>query len=368
MARVFAILLIVHGLIHLLGFAKAFRFAELPQLTQPISPLFGLVWLAASLLFIATALSLFVWPRWWWALGLVAVCVSTLAISQSWTDARVGAIANLVVLVGMVFGFLVQGPFSLRAAYDQDVEDGLARPAATHPINEADLAGLPPPVQRYLRRAGVVGQPRVGHLRARMHGRIRSGPDARWMPFSAEQYNFFDGEPARLFYMTASMSGIPFQGFHRYVGRSASMQVKVAGIAPVVDASGAEMTKAETVTLLNDMCIMAPATLIDSRIEWESLDDRTVGATLANAGQSVRAELEFNDAGELTNFWSDDRQKSSPDGASMTPARWSTPIGGYRLFGPFRLASRGAGLWHESGRDYPYIELQLDEISYAKAR
>lgn len=368
MARVFAVLLIVHGLIHLLGFAKAFRWAALQQLTQPISPLFGLLWLAASVLFIATALALFLWPRWWWGLGLAAVCASMLAISQSWSDARVGALANLVVLVGVVFGFLVQGPFSLRAAYQRDVEDGLARPAPTHPINEADLVRLPPPVQRYLRKAGVVGQPRVRHLRARMHGRIRSGPDARWMPFNAEQHNFFDGEPARLFYMTASMFGIPFQGLHRYVGQSASMLVKVAGIAPVVDASGAEMTKAETVTLLNDMCIMAPATLIDSRIEWESLDDRTVAATLSNAGQSVRAELEFNDAGELTNFSSDDRQKSSPDGASMTPARWSTPIGGYRLFGPFRLASRGAGLWHESGRDYAYIELQLDEISYAKAR
>ena len=193
-----------------------------------------------------------------------------LAISQSWTDARAGALANLVILVGVVFGFLVQGPFSLRAAYERDVAEGLARSAATRPISESDLADLPPPVQRYLRKAGVVGQPHVQHVRARMHGRIRSGPDARWMPFSAEQHNFFDGTPARLFYMTASMFGIPFQGFHRYVGRSASMLVKVAGIAPVADASGADMTKAETVTLLNDMCIMAPATLIDSRIAWEA--------------------------------------------------------------------------------------------------
>ena len=127
MARLFALVLVVHGLIHLLGLAKAFRLAELPQLTQPISPLFGLVWLAASLLFIATAVSLLAWPRWWWALSVIAVGVSMLAVSQSWTDARVGAFANLVILVGVVFGFLVHGPFSLRAAYEADVERGLAR-------------------------------------------------------------------------------------------------------------------------------------------------------------------------------------------------------------------------------------------------
>jgi hypothetical protein len=368
MARLFALVLVIHGLIHLLGFARGFRLAELPQLTQPISPLFGLVWLAAGLLFVATALALLAWPRWWWVLGAVAIGVSMIAISQSWTDARAGALANLAILVGVVFGFLVHGPFSLRAAYEADVARGLARAGVAQPITEADLAPLPPPVQRYLRTTGVVSLPRVRYFHARMHGRIRSGADARWMPIIAEQYNFFDGEPQRLFYMNASMFGIPLQGFHRYVGRSASMLVKVAGIIPVVNASGPDMTKAETVTLLNDMSIMAPSTLIDPRIEWEAIDDRTVRATLTNAGQSIRAELEFNAAGDLTNFRSGDRQKSSEDGASMTPARWSTPIGGYRSFGPFRLASHGEGRWQEAGNDYAYIELDFDEITYGPPR
>ena len=37
MRWIVAVLLAVHGLIHLMGFAKAFGYAELPQLTQPIS-------------------------------------------------------------------------------------------------------------------------------------------------------------------------------------------------------------------------------------------------------------------------------------------------------------------------------------------
>lgn len=109
-----AILLAIHGLIHLLGAAKAFGWAELPQLTQPISPVFGALWLAATLLFLAAAVSLFAWPRGWWAIGAVAVAISTIAIVPSWTDAKIGALANAVVLVGVVFGFLNQGPFSVR--------------------------------------------------------------------------------------------------------------------------------------------------------------------------------------------------------------------------------------------------------------
>ena len=50
MRWVIAALLIVHGLIHGMGFAKAFGYASLPQLTQPISRGMGVVWLIAGLL------------------------------------------------------------------------------------------------------------------------------------------------------------------------------------------------------------------------------------------------------------------------------------------------------------------------------
>jgi hypothetical protein len=361
-AGLFGAFLIVHGLIHLLGAAKAFRFVDLPQLT-PIHPALGVVWLTAGLLFTSAAIGLAVWPRWWWMLGAIGVTSSMIAIVPSWVDARVGAVANLLATTGVITGFLMQGPFSLRAAYDASVDRGLTGRPEVRLVEESDLAQLPLAVQRYLRVSGVVGQPRISGLRARMHGRIRSGPRARWMPFTAEQHNFFDDQRSRLFYMTGTMFGIPFQGFHRYVGPSASMLVKVAGVAKVADASGADMTRAETVTLFNDMCVMAPATLLDASIMWQTLHDGAVRATFTNAGHSISAELQFNDAGELANFWSDDR-KASTDGSAMTAMRWSTPLGAYRRFGHVRLASRGQGRWRAAEGEYSYIELGIDEVSY----
>jgi hypothetical protein len=183
------------------------------------------------------------------------------------------------------------------------------------------------------------------------------------MPLSAEQYNFVD-DPARLFYLSASMFLVPVQGYHRYMGRSASMRVKAAALVSVVDVSGSEMHEGETVTMFNDMCFMAPATLIDRGIEWEPVDDRTVRARFANAGHAIRAELSFNEAGELTNFWSDDRYQTSPDGKSVKNVRWSTPLAGYRSFGPVRLASGGEARWHEPAGEYAYIQLELDEVQY----
>ncbi len=361
MLVIFAVALIVHGLIHLLGFAKAFGLADLPQLTQPIPPIVGLFWLAAAILFVAAAVALSVWPRAWWAIGAAAIVVSMAVIVPSWTDAKFGAIANLIALTGVVFGFLAQGPFSLRAAYDRDVARGLSSVGVGDTIREADLAHLPPPVQQYLRVTRALGQARISNFHVRMHGRIRGGRDDRWMPLTAEQYNFV-GDPARLFYLSASMFAIPVQGYHRYAGASATMTIKAAALVPVVRASGREMDQGETVTMFNDMCVMAPGTLVDRTIEWQSIDSRTARAVFRNADQAIRAELSFNDAGELTNFSSDDRYQT--DGTTMKRVRWSTPIGEYRPFGPVRLASKGEGRWHEPEGEYAYVELAIDDVMY----
>jgi hypothetical protein len=363
MRLLFAVVLVVHGLIHVLGAAKGLRLADLPQLTQPISSAMGLLWLAAAILFVATAGSLYVWPRGWWALGAMAVVVSTVALVPSWADAKFGALANGIIMVGVVFGFLAHGPSSLRADYARDVAAGLARVGSPPAVTPEDIAHLPAPVQRYLQVTGVVGQPRVQHMQARMRGRIRSGPDARWMPLMAEQHNFFD-PPARLFYLNASRMFIPIQGLHRYVGSSATMHVKAAALVTVARASGAEMTRAETVTMFNDMCLLAPATLIDPAIRWEAVDGSVVRAAFTNAGETIRAALSFNDAGELTNFWSDDRRQASAGGQTMTPVRWSTPTGNYRTFGPVRLGSQGDARWHEPSGEYAYIEITITDVQY----
>lgn len=362
-AALFAALLIVHGAIHLLGVARAFRLAEVPGLTQPIGPAMGLTWLAATVLFVATAGALFLWPRWWWAMGGLAVIVSTAATATAWADAKVGAAVNLVVLVGVVFGFLASGPFSLRAEYDHDVSQVLVHGPTASVVTDADLATLPEMVQRYVRRVGVVGQPRARTARARMTGRIRSSPDAAWMPFTAEQVNAIH-PAARLFYLTATMKGVPVQGYHRYAGSEATMRIKAAALVPVAEAAGADMTTSETVTLLNDFCLLMPPMLVDAPIRWEVVDARHVRATYTNAGRTVRAVLAFDDAGDLVNFWSDDRRQASPDGRTMARKRWLTPVAGYRQFGPYRLPAAGEARWQDAAGEWAYITLTFDDVTF----
>lgn len=369
MRTALAVLLTSHALIHLLGFLKAFGFAQLSQLTLPISKPLGVAWLVAMLVLLGAAAALFAAPRSFWLVAAFGILLSQWVIVSSWSDAKLGTLVNLVVLLAAVHSAFSRGPFGLHAAYEGEVRRSLTRGAASVPVpvTEADLGPLPAPVQRYLRFVGVVGQPRVLSYRIRFAGRIRSAADAPWMEFTAEQHSFTD-RPKRLFMMDARMKGLPVDVFHSYIEDGARMRVKLLSLYPMVDASGVELTTAETVTLFNDMCVMAPATLIGTGIAWRAIDDRTAQATFTNAGYTIRALLHFDDSGALVSFTSDDRPALAPDGKTLVPQRWSTPLTGYRAYGAYRLASHGDARYAPASGEFTYGEFDLQDIAYNVAR
>jgi hypothetical protein len=221
-------------------------------------------------------------------------------------------------------------------------------------------------VRRYLRVTRAVGQPRVHGYHVRFTGRIRSAPDAAWMSFTAEQHSFAD-EPTRLFLMRARMFGVPVEAFHRLIDGHATMRVTAAGVVPVTDARGDEMDRAETVTLFNDMCILAPGTLVSPDIAWEPVDVSTVHARFTHRGHTITAALFFGEDGRLVNFESDDRSRSSADG-TFTTARFSTPLSHYRDFGPLWLAGYGEARWRLPGGEFTYGEFTMLDVVTNEAR
>jgi hypothetical protein len=353
----FAAFLALHALVHLMGFAKAFGLAELPQLTQPVSRAAGVAWLAAAGLLLAAAVALFAWPQGFWAVGAAALVLSQALILGAWRDARFGTIASAVVLAGVLHGFLSRGPWSFRASFEREAAAGLARRASGGIVTEADLAPLPAPVQRYLRLTGAVGAERVRAMRARFRGWLRGGPAEPWMPLVADQVSFFD-RPTRLVHIEATRSGVPFEALHRLVAPRATFAVKVASLVTVTDARGPEMDRSEAVTFLNDMAILAPAALLSPAIRWEAVDDRTARAAFTLGEQTVRAELRFDGDGRLVGFQSDDRMMASRDGRSFRAARWSTPVRDYRSFGAHLLASRAEAVWELPEGPFVYARFE----------
>lgn len=362
------IVVVLHGLIHLLGAAKGLGWSSVAQLSEPVDSRLGAAWLAAALVLVLAGVMVVRTSRAWWLLAAVAALMSQAVILTSWSDAKAGTVVNVILLVAAGYGFAANGPSGLRADYLRRVDVAFADPpsADVGVVTETDLAALPAPVAAYVRRSGVLGEPHVLDFRARIHGRIRAGASKPWMNFTGDQVNTYGASPSRLFSMDATMLGLPVDVLHVFVGTSATMRVRLCSLLPMVHAAGPEMDRAETVTLFNDLCVLAPAALLNAPITWQTLAPNHVRAAFTHGAHTVSAELCFNDEDELIDFVSDDRTRASADGRVFTPQRWSTPLSRYRTIGARRVATYGEAHWHapEPEGEFSYLEYHLDEIVY----
>lgn len=249
---------------------------------------------------------------------------------------------------------------SFRSRFQHDRDALLAATNIDAPlVTDADLAPLPPLMQTYLRRMGVVGRPHVRNLRLTFNAQMRSSATAAWMPATATQYEFFD-RPARLFYMEARRAGIPFVVFHRYVDGEATFQVRLAGLIPIVNKQGPGITHDETVTMMNDVVVMAPAAVLDLPFTFDPLGPSSLRATFQNAGFVVAATLTFDETGDLVGFVSDDRSHARDEG----PATWSTPISGYREVDGIRVGTRGDANWIDTSGQWTYGRFEVTSLAY----
>lgn len=100
-------LIILHGLLHVVGFVKAFKLADLPQFHRPISRTNGILWLIASFLFITCGMMFLVYHEWWWLVGIVSVIISEYVIIRDWEDAGLGTTLNITILIIALIGFVM---------------------------------------------------------------------------------------------------------------------------------------------------------------------------------------------------------------------------------------------------------------------
>jgi hypothetical protein len=246
------LVLAAHGLIHVLGFARAFGLAELEQLRLPISRPWGLVWGACALLIIAAAIARAAGARWWWMPAAPGLVASQIVIIAFWSDARFGTLANVALLVPVVLGF---GSWRFAARVDAAVDRLADRPTAseTAAVNAADLEILPPPVRTWLTRAGVVGRPRARAVHLTQRGELQTAADADWTPFTAEQWIRVD---APAFVWVADVDGklgMSMAGLDRYGDGGGAMRIELLSLIPVVDESGPAIDQGALVRFLAEV-------------------------------------------------------------------------------------------------------------------
>ena len=358
---IFAFITLIHGLVHFMGFAKAFSYGNITQLTKDISKPIGVVWFMTGLLFIICVALYLLKKDSWTYFALFAVVISQILILNNWEDAKFGTIANAIIFLVTIIGLF---QIKFKNKYRNEVKIGLEEsrnlPDAT--ITEAEIAYLPEAVKKYIRYTDCINKPIVNNFKIDFSGKIRDHRKPVWMPLVSEQYNFIK-TPTRLFYLDATMKGLPVGGFHCFKNGVAFMDIRLLSIFKVAYMAGKEMGISETVTFFNDMCVMAPAALIDKRIKWLEVVGNNVKASFSNNGITISAWLYFNEKGELVNFVSEDRSAANEDGTS-TKLKWSTPLRDYKDINGYKLASYAEAIYTYPEGDFTYATFTLKDIGY----
>ena len=316
------------------------------------------MWFIATFLFLITAILFQLKIDYWAIFAIGAVVISQIVIILSWHDAKFGTIANVIILIASIIGYAT---WKYYDKYQNHVKNSLQQKdyLLNSKLTETDIQHLPEPVKKYIRYTGSIGKPKVYNFKIEFTGKIRKNEQSEWMPFTSEQYNFME-TPTRLFFMKAVMKGLPITGYHRYKKGDTYMDIRLLSLFKVQYQDGDKMEKAETVTFFNDMCCMAPATLIDKRISWQETSGNIVKATFTNNGITISADLYFNEIGELINFKSNDRYNA--DTEKILP--WATPLMNYKEFNGYKLAGYAETIYTYPDRDLCYGTFEVSSIKY----
>lgn len=249
-----------------------------------------------------------------------------------------------------------------KKIFASEVNEALQLQSNPDILTEDAIKHLPEPVQKYLRFVGAVGKEKIRSVKLEFTGDFKTDPHRRYSKFTSVQYNFFDS-PRRFFYMKMWMMGLPIDGLHVYKNEQASMKIRIASLFTIVDAKGEKMDQGETVTVFNDLCLMAPSALADADVQWQTIDTLTVKATYTIGKNTITATLYFNESGELKNFISNDRYMSS-DGKTYLNFPWSTPATNYKDFNGRIVPAYGEAIWHMPEGDYVYGKFNLQSVEY----
>lgn len=354
----FAFLLLIHGLIHFMGFVKAFQFAEIGQLTQPVSRPAGVFWLLSGILFVAASALFLLSKDNWWMFAAAAVIVSQILIFAGWRDARFGTVANVIALAVIVVAY---GDWQFKKMTGSELKSFFAnRNPENTLLTQEKISALPPVVQQWLVRSNAIGKPVVHTVRLKQTGEMRTTTDGKWMPVTAEQY-FNADEPG--FIWIADVQAAPLihlSGRDKYENGKGHMLIKALSLIPVADATGKETDQGSMLRYLAEI-IWFPSAAVSPYITWEEIDPHAAKATITYGGISASGIFRFTNDGDMLSFEAD-RYYNRKEGATLE--KWYIENKKYGDPGGIRMPLASEVTWKLKSGDFTWYKLEITDVEY----
>jgi hypothetical protein len=362
MRIVFFVIVLFHGLIHLLGFVKGFGLREVKELTLPISKTIGVVWLVAAFIFLTYGILHLLNTKYAWLIGLVAVIVSQVLVMMFWKDAKFGTIPNMLILVASITAL---GNYNFQLLVQQETTRLLNQNIGTENriINESDISKLPNPVKRWLRNSGAVGKPAISFGKVTQTAKMQMKPDQdKWMTATATQYTT-TGNPAFIWIADVKMNGLlNFQGRDKFEDGKGEMLIKMNSLLKVVDEKGRKIDEGSLQRYLGEM-VWFPSLALSPYITWEHIDDNTAKATMTYKDTSGSGTFYFNSSGDVIKFMALRFKGNEPDAKRF---EWEMNITEYKKFEGIKVPIKMTSTWKLDEEDWTWLKLEVANIKYNK--
>jgi hypothetical protein len=241
-------------------------------------------------------------------------------------------------------------------------------PMSTRVFDPAELTGLPPPVERYLRIALAPGQPIVEAVRIGHAGSFNmSESGASWRPFTSQQRVVtrrpgfvWDGRVAML-------PGLCVHVHDAYVAGEGILHPAIAGLFTLADMRGTpEVATGELMRYFAEAAWYPTALLPSQGVRWTPIDANSADATLTDGAVTLTLKFRFNESGLIESVRAQARGRTVQGQVIPTPweGRWSNYVKRDGMTVPLE----GEVAWLTPEGRQPYWRGRVESLSYEFVR
>jgi uncharacterized protein YxeA len=266
-----------------------------------------------------------------------------------------------LIIIILLIVISLTASFLFKQKVNGEVKSLLSQAAPTGTVvQESDLQGLPPCVQKWMMTANVVGKERITSVMMTQKGLMRTLPNQPWMEFSAQQYVTID-KPGFIWSVEAQAAPLmKIVGRDKYYKGNGEMLIKLLGLVPVANAAGPEVNQGSMLRYLAES-IWYPSAALSPYIQWTNIDTHSAKATMNYENMQVSGIFHFNDQGEPVNFTA---QRYRETNGKYELATWSADVKAYKEFDGRRIPTEGTITWKLNTGDFTWYKLQVVACQY----